>query len=38
MSLYSCIQEDDLKPEHHRAILTALLAQGQHALALKYSR
>ena len=31
-------KEDDLSPEHHRAILTALLAQGQFALALKYSR
>ena len=32
------LSEDDLTPDHHRAILVSLLAQGQHGLALKYTR
>ena len=32
------LSEDDLTPDHHRAVLVSLLAQGQHSLALKYTR
>ena len=32
------LMEDDLTPDHHRAILVSLLAQGQFTLALKYTR
>ena len=32
------LMEDDLSAAHHRAVLVALLAQGQHGLALKYTR
>ena len=32
------LSEDDLTPDHHRAVLVALLTQGQHSLALKYTR
>ena len=30
------LQDDHLSGAHHRAILTALLAQGQHTLALRF--
>ena len=32
------LSEDDLTPDHHRAVLISLLSQGQHSLALKYTR
>ena len=38
MMLDPLLQEDDLTPEHHRAVLVSLLSQDQAALALKYSR
>ena len=38
MMLDPLLQEDDLTPEHHRAVLVCLLSQGQAALALKYTR
>ena len=38
MMLDPLLMEDDLSPDHHRAILVSLLAQGQPALALKYTR
>jgi hypothetical protein len=38
MMLDPLLQEDDLTARHHRAVLVALLAQGQHQLALKYTR
>ena len=38
MMLDPLLQDDDLTPTHHRAILVALLAQGQPSLALKYTR
>ena len=38
MMLDPLLLEDDLTPEHHRAILVSLLAQGQPSLALKYTR
>jgi len=38
MMLDPLLQEDDLTPTHHRAILISLLAQSQATLALKYTR
>jgi len=38
MMLDPLLQEDDLTPTHHRAILVSLLAQSQPSLALKYTR
>jgi len=38
MMLDPLLQEDDLTPVHHRAILVSLLAQSQPTLALKYTR
>ena len=38
MMLDPLLLEDDLTPEHHRAVLVSLLAQGQPSLALKYTR
>eukprot|EP00092_Neocalanus_flemingeri_P083538 GFUD01104869.1.p1 GENE.GFUD01104869.1~~GFUD01104869.1.p1 ORF type:complete len:2801 (+),score=928.21 GFUD01104869.1:744-8405(+) len=38
MMLDPLLQEDDLTPTHHRAILISLLAQSQPTLALKYTR
>merc|ERR1712130_843527 len=38
MMLDPLLQDDHLSGAHHRAILTALLAQGQHTLALRYTR
>lgn len=38
MMLDPLLQDDDLSPAHHRAVLTSLLAQNQFALALKYTR
>ena len=38
MMLDPLLQEDDLSPAHHRAILVSLLAQSQPGLALRYTR
>ena len=38
MMLDPLLQDDDVSPSHHRAVLVSLLAQGQQALALKYTR
>merc|ERR1719357_398959 len=38
MMLDPLLQDDHLSGSHHRAILTALLAQSQPALALRYTR
>ena len=38
MLLDPLLRDDDVTPQHHRAILTSLLAQGEHCLALRYTQ